>query len=355
MRSDRSRARSGAISRSTSGRQLGSRSFGSVSGSHNDRSKGFVRLGRGTDLRDRDRRHADSGVGRDGKSGRRHGRSSHGHGRHHGHSRHHYYGYPYFSFFPYFGLWGYDYDWNHGWGYSLGFGSGYRYSPWYDYGYANTNQYFDIDVYQVSPQAGYVGGQDAYYDSTADYLSIITPDSVTSRTTVSSGSGAVADQVDTVGDKMLAEGQAAMVKSQFDEARQLFSQAMFLDDRDGRAKLLFAMASLGEGNVDLAALALRRALLTTPELIDNPWDLRTIWSDEQAYRRQTGELAGYLVDYKEHRGARLLLGYLHFGWGDAQGAHDMFAKLVRADPEDTLAIKLRDAAARVLKHMGVGG
>lgn len=325
-----------------------------VGRSRGDRDTGFVRLGRGTIHRDRDHgrvRQADF-------VGRYHGRSSYGRRNHHhddhGNHGYYYHSYPYFSSFPYYGLLSFGYFP----GYSFGFHAGYRYGydPWYDYSYypwygygsaaSYSTQIFDVDIYEL--------------DRSVDYVSVGEPaTSVASRQADFVGSEIAGDPSDDAVDRALAEGQTAMVAGQFDRARHLFSQAMFLDDRDGRAKLLFALASLGEGEIDLAGLALRRALLTTPELIDNPWDLRTVFPsseaglpDEQAFQRQLDELEHYLSDFKEHRGARLLLGYLHFGWGDAHRAHAMFSELALSDPQDTLAIRLRDSAARIISQAG---
>ena len=225
--------------------------------------------------------------------------------------------------------------------------------------------YFDIDVYELDQGESYASVYPTTPRAEPSYRASGAPEAAGTGWPSDSAPNVV-DRQSRLADSMLAEGQTAMVGGRFEDARRLFAQAMFLDDRDGRAKLLFALASLAKGEIDLAGLALRRALLTTPELIDNPWDLRTLFPtgkvglpdnetglpDEQAFQRQLDKLGQYLSDYKEHRGARLLLGYLHFGWGDAERAHAMFSKLALSDPKDTLAIRLRDSAARIIGQAG---
>ena len=156
-------------------------------------------------------------------------------------------------------------------------------------------------------------------------------------------------------ESVLAEGQAAFVDLRYENARRMFAKAMFLDDRDGRSKLLYAVASVAVGDIDLAGLALRRALLTTPELVENPWDLRMLYADELALNVHLSRLSRYASDHPERRDVQLLLGYLYFGWGSPERAHTHFNRLVLTDSEDLLAARLRDSAQAIMDGISRGG
>jgi tetratricopeptide (TPR) repeat protein len=144
----------------------------------------------------------------------------------------------------------------------------------------------------------------------------------------------------------VVEGNAAFAAGRYDEARGLYVRAVMTDERDGYAKTLYAWANFALGDYEVAAAALRRALLTTPDLVDNPLDLRTFYPDRAVLDRHADALMRFLADHPQHREAQLLWGYLLYSIGQAEPAASVFTSLAGADQNDALLPLLRDAAVR---------
>ncbi len=144
----------------------------------------------------------------------------------------------------------------------------------------------------------------------------------------------------------VSEGNAAFTAGRYDEARDLYVRAVFSDERDGYAKVLYAWSNFALGDYDVAAAAIRRALLTTSDLVTYPMDVRTLYSDLAALDRQTDALLRFLADHPDHREAQLVWGYLLYSIGQADRAASAFNGLAGADTNDTIVLKLRDAAVK---------
>jgi len=144
----------------------------------------------------------------------------------------------------------------------------------------------------------------------------------------------------------VSEGNAAFAAGRYDEARDLYVRAVFSDERDGYAKVLYAWSNFALGDYDVAAAAIRRALLTTPDLVTYPMDLRTLYSDPAVLDRQTDALLRFLADHPNHAEAQLVWGYLLYSIGQADRAASAFNSLAGADANDTIVLRLRDAAVR---------
>lgn len=94
-------------------------------------------------------------------------------------------------------------------------------------------------------------------------------------------------------------------------------------------------------------MAIRRALLTTPELIDYPADVRALYADAATLEAQRHKLVRFVEDHPRDRGAQLLLAYLYFAGGDPGEALSVLDGLTESDPDDQVAALLRDAVVRI--------
>lgn len=140
-------------------------------------------------------------------------------------------------------------------------------------------------------------------------------------------------------------GSIAYARGDYEEANKLFAQAMLSDERDGYVKLLYAMTGFATGEYELAAVALRRALLTTDLLIDRPLDVRTLYQDLHKFDVQIDRLKHYVADHPKDRQSRFLLGYINYATGRQEPAVVLFGTLATENHEDILVHKLLKAAA----------
>lgn len=232
--------------------------------------------------------------------------------------------------------------------------SGYTYSTAYlAYPYVSTP--YVTGSYITAPYAvgtyydtlGYGYAAPAYAATTAPVSPEVTQPP--STTTAPPAVDAYQPLTTTATDSPAEKGNAAFAAGRYDEARGLYARAVMTDERDGYAKSLYAWANFALGDYEVAAAALRRALLTTPELMDYPPDLRTLYPDRAVLDRQADALQRFIADHPEHREAQLVWGYLLYSIGQAEPAASVFTALASADQDDTLLSLLRDAAGRKLE------
>lgn len=227
------------------------------------------------------------------------------------------------------------------------------YRPWYGYAYTS--------VYLTEP---YVVPVYAYDDDPVVYYQETTPTVQTMTTAVEQApspelsapsSGAAYPQPDgedyqALGESpqaaIVSEGNAAFTAGRFEEARGLYTRAVLSDERDGYAKMLLGWASFAVGDFQGAATAIRRALLTTEDLVSFPMDLRTLYTDRALLDRQIASLNQYRLARPDDREADLVAAYLYFSIGEADRAAAMLQSMIERDREDTLLASLRDAVVR---------
>jgi len=140
---------------------------------------------------------------------------------------------------------------------------------------------------------------------------------------------------------LLSRGHAAFKAGDFDQARGLYARAMLMDERDGYAKLLFAAANFASGDYQVAETALRRAVMTTPRLLDFPVDLRGLFAQPAIWDQHLRDLAQYVLKTPKDLSAAMLLAFLHYSTGDLPGALAVIEPLAKFDPTDQLAAELR--------------
>lgn len=150
----------------------------------------------------------------------------------------------------------------------------------------------------------------------------------------------------TTARSVVSEGNTAFNAGRFEEARRLYIRAVLADERDGYAKMLYAWANFAMGDFTVSASAIRRALLTTSDLIDYPMDLRTLYGDRDLLTAQTDALQRHSIEHGDDAEAQLVLAYLYYSVGEADRAARIFEGLAQRDPADTLVPLVRDAATR---------
>ncbi len=230
--------------------------------------------------------------------------------------------------------------------YGFGLGFGYTYSsPYYSEPYAV--QVYETPVYDVPTYATtgvYAAPAETYVTPPAQ--TVVPQPTAPSEQVTGSADGyrtlEPSDELRTV----VLNGNAAFAAARYEEAKGLYIRAVLADERDGYVKTLYAWANFAMGDYDTAAASLRRALLTTPDLVDYPMDLRTLYSDSNLLGAQSERLARHVAENPEHRESRFVLGYLQYSVGEAQSAASIFQELASRDAGDTLVGQLADAATR---------
>ena len=231
--------------------------------------------------------------------------------------------------------------------------------PWYGYTFAS--------VYVQEPYVRYAYTDPVYYaDNTsvlyADGISTVIYGSETAGSPVdaysngvapgatpgneAASSGAATSSGDSGWGPVVGPGVVAFQAGRYDEARRAFSRAMIEDDRNGYAAMLYAWTDFALGEFELAANSIRRGLSATPELIDFPIDVRTLYSDVLALEGQLARLRDQVLDRPEDTNARLVYAYLLYSLGEATEAARLLEPRGDALPDDVTILLLRDAAVR---------
>ncbi len=146
---------------------------------------------------------------------------------------------------------------------------------------------------------------------------------------------------------LVGKGNAAFTNGRYDDARRFYVSAIMADERDGYAKFLYALTNFALGDYEVASMAIRRALLTTVDLIDYPVDIRSFYPDKSWLAAQLDSLVAFVEAHPQDPDARLLLGYLHYAAGDPQLAMSVLDLQATSDNKDEIVTLLRDAVLRV--------
>jgi len=159
--------------------------------------------------------------------------------------------------------------------------------------------------------------------------------------------------LDPADSTLMGRGNAAFMAGVYDEARRYYVSAMLADERDGYAKFLYALVNFATGDYEVAAMATRRALLTTPDLLDYPPDIRGLYTDAVQLEAQLEVLARFVDSHPLDGNARLLLAYVQLAAGRPAEALAILDNRVRTDNGDQLAALLRDAIVRIQEGRNV--
>lgn len=231
----------------------------------------------------------------------------------------------------------------------------YYYDDYYYGGYPYFGGFTLFDyTYRRSPSPVYVENV-IYTEEPTPTVQYVTPAPSTTTTIVPQPqaeapvAGASAGEAEAVDQNTywIELGNTAFGTGGYEEARHLFMRAVLADDDDGYAKVFYGLANFAMGDYGAAATAFRRGLTDAPELIDNPIDFRSLYSDEAALLGQVAKLAELVETHPGDREARLLLGYLYYATAKPEKAVATLAALSDPGSADTLAFLIRDAAVRV--------
>ena len=306
----------------------------------------------------------DGGYGHDGHRGSRgysrgYGRYGNRHYDGHGYYSRHYrpygLGHYYRGYSPiYWPHYGYYYR-TPSWGYT--YASVYYYEPYVASIYDDTVYYVvrDYDEYPESTTYIIDGGSTTYTSAGPSEQAPVS--TYAGQAQPSQYRGAVEQPVEQPGEQyaplegsswgpVLGEGNAAFASGRYEDARRLYVQAVFADERDGYAKMLYAWANFALGDFEVAATAVRRALLTSPDLMEFPIDVRTLYLDRLVFEFHVSELARHTVANPEGSDAVFLLSYLYYSVGEPGRAAVHLAALSHTAPTDTLVGLLYDATVR---------
>ncbi|MGD2110364.1 MAG: hypothetical protein PVI86_13365 [Phycisphaerae bacterium] len=220
----------------------------------------------------------------------------------------------------------YDYHWP--W-------HGYRYSSLY-YREPHVYQFYDQDVYYVQDSS-----------SVADALIVDSSQPAPSPDSQPAPDATYQVLTEPNENTLIGRANAAFVAGHYEEARRYYVSAMLADERDGYAKFLYALVNFATGDYEVAGLAVRRALLTTPDLVDYPPDIRGLYPDEHVLRAQLGELARYAEKHPADHNVALLSAYLELTRGEIARALTIVHRLVESDENDDVAVLLRDGILRL--------
>lgn len=230
------------------------------------------------------------------------------------------------------------------------YGNAY-YEPWYGYRYNtvyfNTpyvHRFYETNVVYVERPAKQVEVYDAA--SPTPVAAVEGP--------MPSGAEVYAPLTEPVDNTLVGRGNAAFMAGTYDEARRLYVSAMLADERDGYAKFLYALVNFAMGDYEVAGMAIRRALLTTADLIDYPVDVRVLYPQPLIFDTQREKLIRQVDQSPQDRGALLLLGYLHYAAGEPERALAVLDRLVEIDSDDNTAALLHDAVRRVIRERQPG-
>lgn len=276
------------------------------------------------------------------------------HPRLYGHGDHHYYGG--YGGYPYHYATDHYYHNYH----TLGYHNRY-YRPYY-YGYNYSCVYYnDPVVYRLhTPSVVYVETEpETVYverepDVVVEYPDGSSPSS-SYRSAAPSASGTTAtppqagpyEPVSDVAPSAVQDGAAAFAAGNYDKAQRRFIEAVMADERDGYAKLLYGFAAYATGDYEVAGVTLRRALLTSEVLIDQPLDVRTLYANQSDFETHRQALHAHVVAHPDDRQAKFVLAYLHYATGHPELAAIQFGELADSDKNDELAARLHKTAGAV--------
>lgn len=147
------------------------------------------------------------------------------------------------------------------------------------------------------------------------------------------------------------EGHQHFGKGEFKDAQAAFQRGVLADGKDPFARLFYGMASVAVGNYITAATSVRAALELAPDLITEPIDLRQFYASAEMLQSQLDGLRSWLQGRPGEVEGQLLLAYLLFATGDADGADAALSTLQSGSPVDPLVNQLRNSIVQVKENM----
>ncbi len=146
----------------------------------------------------------------------------------------------------------------------------------------------------------------------------------------------------------IERGNQAFMAGRYDQAQDLYLQAVLVDARDSYAKLFLGLASFARGDFEMAALSFRQAMLLTDELLTQPIDLRQFYTEPTDLKGQLNRLERLVIREPANRDAKFLLGFIYFSVGQSEKALTVLITLTDIYPTDELAASLRNSVDRIV-------
>ncbi|MFH0981408.1 MAG: tetratricopeptide repeat protein [Planctomycetota bacterium] len=150
----------------------------------------------------------------------------------------------------------------------------------------------------------------------------------------------------------MEQGDAAFRQGGYDEARRLYIRALLSDDHDPTAQLAYAWTHLALADYRVASIALRRALVVDPGLLDAPPDPRGRYGDMADFDRHLAALREQVAQSPDDVGAAFLLAYVEYAVGNPAAALEQVDRILSREDTNTLVYLLGDAALRAQDPAG---
>lgn len=149
----------------------------------------------------------------------------------------------------------------------------------------------------------------------------------------------------------IKEGHQHFGKGEFKDAQAAFLRGVLADGKDPFARLFYGMAGVAVGDYITAATSVRAALELAPDLIAEPIDLRQFYANAEMLQSQLDGLRGWLQGRSGDVEAQLMLAYLLFATGDADGADAALYAVQSGSAVDPLVNQLRNSIVQVKENI----
>lgn len=140
-----------------------------------------------------------------------------------------------------------------------------------------------------------------------------------------------------------AQGDAAFREGRYAEARRLHIRALLGEGETAGAQWSYGLAHFALGQYGVAAMAMRRALMAEPNLIDRPTDPRGFYGKQRDFNDQLAALRHHTQRFGLDVEAVFLLGLLEYAVGNSDAALEPMERVISVKDDDTMAYLLRAA------------
>ncbi|MHC4958366.1 MAG: tetratricopeptide repeat protein [Planctomycetota bacterium] len=146
-------------------------------------------------------------------------------------------------------------------------------------------------------------------------------------------------------EKFLREASAAFHGADYDSAAKKFRLAAVSAPENPAPLFALGQALIALGQDDYAARVIRRAVVLSPKLLDEPGDLVGVYKNQEEFDRVIGALSTRSATSGQ---ARFLLGVQRYFTGDPR-AVGIFADLAKVDPADSVVARFNGAVKKRFK------
>ena len=156
-----------------------------------------------------------------------------------------------------------------------------------------------------------------------------------------------ADVPDAKLNRWMMEGAEAFGRGRYNDAALSFLRVAMADPSNADGTLAYAVARFATGNYGVAALAVRRGVLSYPEVVNVDFDIRDRYDERGDFDRQLRRLEEFVRTRPDSADSWLVLGFVRYFTGQRELAQRTFEVLQRQSAEDAeLADLFLDAVRR---------